>query len=72
MLSPYRRCTAMASSVISSKMSAFQYHCRPAGKSPSKALCRTANGIGWRPTSNGEPNSRTGASTSSAPSCAPE
>ena len=66
-VSPYRRCTAMASSVICSKKSTFQYQCSPLGsKSASKAVCSTEYGIGASPTNSGSPKSRTGASASSA------
>jgi hypothetical protein len=40
-VSPYRRCTVMASSVIWSKKSTFQYHCNRVGVSASKAVCST-------------------------------
>src|SRR5436309_365701 len=47
---PYLACAAIASSAISLKKSARQYHCSPAGSSGSNALCSTLNGIGCRPT----------------------
>ena len=46
------------SSEISSKKSARQYHCRPAGRAPSNALCSAVNGIGWTPTSSGRAEAR--------------
>ena len=68
---PYLTCTSIAASEISLKMSARQYHCSPAGYSGSKALCNAVNGISCSPTTSGEPNDRTGSSTSSALSCGP-
>jgi hypothetical protein len=40
----------MASSVICSKKSTFQYHCSPLGTKASKAVCSTEYGIGASPT----------------------
>jgi hypothetical protein len=37
-VSPYRRCIGMASSVIRSKKSTFQYHCNPGGRSVEGGL----------------------------------
>ncbi len=69
--SPYLRCVSMASSVISVKKSARQYHCRPSGSSGLNRLWKASNGIGARPTISGEPNSLIGASAWSATSWGP-
>ena len=52
---PYLRWISIAASEMPANMSERQYHCSPAGYSASKALCNMVNGIGWRPTTSGEP-----------------
>src|SRR3954453_14891452 len=67
----YSTCFSTASSGISSTKSARQYHCSPAGKIGSNALCSAGSGIGCTPSSNRPGCDRASASASSAWSAGP-
>ena len=64
-------CCSIASSEISLTKSARQYHCSPAGKTGSNALCNAGSGIGCTPSRSRPGCDRASANASSACSAGP-